>query len=168
MNLEQFEQKHDVKLISKKDSLFMKIVGKILFFITPNFMEDFFTTARLPFQKGAIYYPTKVADPMRYGHVLEHELQHVGQQKTSLGLFKSALAMIFPLPILFSGRWFYIERDPYLNDIKKGRITVEKAVSRLWHSYFFPFPRYFMRRWFEKKLKEADMKTADAKQHKGI
>lgn len=152
MNKEQFEQKHNVKLVDKQDSILMKIVGCFLTFITPSFMSGFFTTYRLPFQKqSTIAYPVGY-DPMNYPGVLEHELVHVEQQNTAWGLFKSFwLLWLIPLPIVFSGRW-YLERDAYLLDIKAGRIDIDYAVSVLWNFYGLAWPQNMMRKWFNERV----------------
>lgn len=152
MTKQVFEGTFNVKLVNKKDSLLMRIVGVLLYPFTPDFMTNFFTTYRLPGQKhGTIAYPAG-ADPMKFPEVLEHELMHVEQQSTALGLFKSAIFVsVFPLPVLFSGRWF-IEREPYLNDIKKGRRTVEESVDVLWGSYGLAWPKPLMRKWFNERL----------------
>lgn len=152
MNKEQFEQKYNVRLVDKGNSVLMKVVGWLLFFITPDFMARFFTTYRLPFQKrGTIAYPVGY-NPMDYPGVLKHELVHVGQQRTAWGLFKSFwYVWLIPLPFVFSGRWF-LERDAYLLDIKSGRMTVEYAVSVLWKSYGLVWPPFLMRRWFNDNL----------------
>lgn len=151
MTRKVFEETFEVNLVDKKDSLLMRITGILLKPFTPDFMTRFFTTYRLPFQRGTIAYPIGF-DPMRYPGVLEHELMHIEQQKTPWGLIKSAfLVSIFPLPVLFSGRWF-IEREPYLNDIKKGRRTIDQAVDVLWGSYGWAWPKPLMRKWFEARL----------------
>jgi len=152
MTKQEFEEKLNVRLIDKKDLTLMRVLGTLLKPFTPNFMDSFFTTYRLPFQKkGIIAYPVG-CNPMLYSGVLEHELMHVEQQKTAWGLFKSALLVsIFPLPVVFSGRWF-IERGPYLNDIKKKRRTVERAVNVLWGSYGWCWPKPLMRRYFKKHM----------------
>lgn len=152
MSHEEFEKKYDVKLVNKKNSLLMKVIGVLLKPLTPDFMTIFFTTYRLPFQKqGNIAHPDGL-DPLDFMDVMEHELMHVFQQSTAWGLFKSAfLVSIIPFPVLFSGRWF-IERAPYLNDIKKGLYTVDEAVDLLWGSYGWAWPKPLMRKWFNEKL----------------
>lgn len=157
MTIIQFEQLHNVILMSKSQSKFMKFLS---LFLGASFITNFWTTIRLPFQKCVIYYSSK-NDISKYDEIpqwasgiLEHELFHVEQQRSAWGLFKSFLLyFFFPLPVFFSGRWF-IEMDPYLNDIKIGRLTIDQAVNILWGSYFVPWFPCLMRSWFEKKLKE--------------
>jgi hypothetical protein len=135
----------------------MKFLG---LFMGVSFITYFWTTIRLPFQKCVIYYPSQ-NDISKYDQIpqwaigiLDHELIHVEQQRSSWGLFKSFLFyFFFPLPVFFSGRWF-IEMEPYLQDIKSGRLTIDQAVNILWGSYVVPWPPCLMRSWFEKKLKE--------------
>lgn len=154
MTQKEFEDKYEVRLIDKEDSLFMKMLGAVLKPIVPNFMTYFFTTIRRPFQKyGTIYYPHGT-NPMKYMGVLEHELMHVEQQKTTWGLIKSVfLATLFPLPVFLSGRWF-LEREPFLHDIKKGMKTVDQAVDMLWGSYGWCWPKCLMKKWFMEHIDE--------------
>jgi len=121
MNVTEFEQRHSVKLILKSESRLMRAIGFVLKPFTPTFMTDFWTTMRLPFSKTMIAYPSSVTDPLskRNESIVEHEIIHAKDMSSAWGLFKMAfLVSIFPLPILFSGRWF-IEFPAYLNDITK-------------------------------------------------
>ena len=76
----------------KSESIFMKILGVLLFAITPRFMEDFWTTIRLPFCKCKIYYPASVTDALsfKYRTIIKHELVHFEQQESSWGLWNSS------------------------------------------------------------------------------
>jgi hypothetical protein len=147
----------DVRFICKGDSWLMRILGVVLrLFGVRNFLADFWTTIRLPFGDPTIYYPVGVRDPFASEHttVLKHEMVHVAQQCTALGLYQSALLCVFlPLPVLFSGRWF-LEREAWLVSIRGGDWSLEGAVQVLWASYFFPWPRPLMRAWFERRLRE--------------
>ena len=144
---EVFENMHNVRLIRKDKYWLSNIINKIF----PRF-DNFYTTFRFPFCKAVITYPTTIEDPMKYRQVLKHELVHVKQFKPWYGpLFVSLLYILFPLPVFFSGRWL-IERDAYLVSIKEKEYSVAQAVYTLWYSYFYPWPRSWMTRWFEKKL----------------
>jgi hypothetical protein len=144
-----WEAKHDVRLLSKKDSLPMRFVRMFLWSF-----DSFWTTYRLPFCKPVIAYPPRVVDPTIWEKILLHELVHVEQFRPWYGPLKMALlAAIFPLPILFSGRW-HIERDAYLQDIRIGRLTTDEAVDSLWYGYMWPWPRPWMRRWFQDRLEK--------------
>lgn len=152
MTKERFEDTYGVRLVSKKDDLLMKLIGILLMVFGVDF-ERFFTTYRLPFQKRAtIAYPPNICDIMRFRDVLEHELYHVKQFSPWYGpLVVFLLVTIIPLPVFFSGRWF-VEREPYLNDIKNRRYSIEAAVNTLWAYYFCCWPRFLMRKWFKKQL----------------
>jgi len=158
MNIQEFEQKYNVNLILKKKSRFMRFVG---FFLGRSFMEDFWTTYRLPFQKkGTITYPDS-NDLSKYEEIpkwmwptLEHELIHIEDMKSGWGLFKMFwLVWLLPLPIIFSGRWF-IERHAYLHNILNHGRSIEKSVDVLWSGYGWAWPKCLMRKWFNKKVAE--------------
>lgn len=136
-------------IIPKSESIPMRIVG----FFSKSFMRDFWTTYRMPFQKEVrITYPDGT-DPSKFPHIIEHEMYHAKNLSTAWGLFKMFwLVWAFPLPIIFSGRWF-IERHAYLNDIKHG-YNLEAIVDSLWCNYGLAWPRPLMRRWFKKMLKK--------------
>lgn len=116
-------------------------------------MINFWTTYRLPFKKPVITYPNDINNPMLYPHILEHEIIHVEDMRSPWGLFKSfCLVWLLPLPIFFSGRWF-IERKAYLHNIKNHNYEIEWVVDTLWNSYGWCWPKFLMRRWFNKKLR---------------
>jgi hypothetical protein len=152
MNKSDFENKHNVLLLPKDKSWPMRIIG----FFSKTFTYRFWTTYRLPFQKKArITYPPDV-NPIKPWHLptLEHELIHVKDMSTSWGLFKIFwLLWLIPLPIIFSGRWF-IERHAYLHNIINHDRKIESVVNILWNGYGWVWPKYLMRKWFEKKVKE--------------
>jgi len=63
-----------------------------------------------------------------------------------------ALNFLVPLPVLLSGRW-YVEREAYLDEIRRGRKTIDRAVEQLWgFGYLYPWLPFLMRRWFTKQL----------------
>ena len=108
-------------------------------------------TMKGPFQKQAtIYYPPSVPRPEARWQIIAHELVHVRQFKR-WGWLSMAALQIFPLPILFSGRWF-IERDAYIVSILLKQQTIESAVNTLWWKYGWCWPRPLMRRWFEAEI----------------
>lgn len=142
-----------IRFIRKDESRLMRVLAALLGIVGIRF-EQFWTTIRLPFGEPTIYYPAGVLDPLgpRYDGVRAHELEHVEQQRTWYGLLWSYFAyLLVPLPVGFSGRWF-IERNPFLGDIRRGMKSVDQVVELLWRSYLFPWPRFLMRRWFLKKL----------------
>jgi hypothetical protein len=157
MNITEFEKKHNVGLIRKDKSIPMKIIG----FFSSNFMNHFWTTYRLPFQKkGTITYP-KSNNLSKYKEIpewaqpiLEHELIHIEDMKSGWGLFKMFwLVWLLPLPIIFSGRWF-IERHAYLHNILNHGRSIEDSVNTLWSGYLWAWPKCLMQKWFNKKVKE--------------
>lgn len=149
MTKTEFEAKHDVRLVPKNKVWWGLLIG----YFWPRFVFGFWTTVRLPFGKSTIAHPPGI-DPMlpEYDQTRSHELGHVEQQRTAWGLLKSFLLyFFFPLPVVFSGRWF-VERELFLEDILAGELTVERAVNLLFWSYFFAWPRFLMRRWFEDQM----------------
>lgn len=142
-----FETMHSVELRRKPDDWVMKIFGAVF----PS-TRRMWTTYRLPFRKARICYPDFVVRPMAYTQILGHELYHVRQLRPWWGpLWIGLLVSIFPLPVLFSGRWF-VERGAYLHDIRTGGISPERAAAILWHGYAWPWPPKWMLRWFRREL----------------
>jgi len=148
----------------KDNSPLMRLIAFVLRPIVPRFQERFWTTIG-----RTIYYPTGVYDPLSPVHTRarNHELMHVEQFRTAgcgvpwIGVLVLApLYLLLPLPVLFSGRWF-MEREPWLMDIRAG-VSVERAVQVLWSSYAFPWPRFLMRRWFNKRLEGYKWEKQDA------
>lgn len=115
--------------------------------------DAFYLTYRLPGMSLArITVPRNRVD----WDIIAHELHHVKQFSTWWGPWLIPLAaVLFPLPILFSGRW-WIERQAYLADIKAGRDTAEGAVTTLWRFYGWPYPKCLMRRWFTAQLNKGE------------
>ena len=129
---------------------------RLLALVAP--LDKFWVTYRLPFQRQVtITYPPSLmywiaADsPMRM-----HEMVHARQFATWWGPWVIPLLVsLFPLPVLFSGRW-WVERRAYLKDIRTGRMTVRQAADALWDGYWCPWPRRLMRQWFHKQLEKDD------------
>lgn len=113
-------------------------------------------TFRLPLGPPTITYPNELGIPVNvelYGIVIRHELVHVDQLTPWWGpLWALLLYVLLPLPVLLSGRWFF-ERHAYLVQLRAGVYTIDLAVETLWKSYLWPWPRSWMRRWFEDQLK---------------
>jgi hypothetical protein len=137
-----------VKLVRKDKDGLMRTIG----FFSKNFMSNYWTTYRLPFCQPVISYPTTVENPEKYSVFLVHENAHVEQFRPWYGPFIVLfLYVLLPLPVMFSGRWF-VERGPYLLDIKAGFRTPESAAATLWAGYFYPWPRSWMAKWFHDHL----------------
>lgn len=109
----------------------------------------------MPFRRPVIGYPVGI-DPMlpQWAQIRAHELVHARQQR-GFGLLGCFLLYFFlPLPVFFSGRWF-IEREAYLVDLRAGTRTIDQVVDTLWSQYFFPWPRSWMRDWFDRRVNRA-------------
>lgn len=118
-----------------------------------GFMNNFWTTYRLPFQKvPTITYPPSVFEPLRFISTLDHEMVHVEDlRKPFAPIYMGLLVSIFPLPILLSGRW-WIERKAYLQNIIHHGYDIEYVVDTLWHRYAWCWPRSLMRKWFYREF----------------
>lgn len=119
-----------------------------------RFMGYYATTCRLPFQKIPwIAHPDDwdVTDT-QYEDLWAHEKHHADDERTGWGLFKMFwLVWLLPLPVVLSGRW-YIERWAFLEDIRKGRITLEEGADRLWNDYLLAWPRPWAIQWWKDQL----------------
>lgn len=165
-----YEQALDlgVRFVSKDDSWLMRACGALLGALVAvlrmnsalgqqardGFIERFWTTLRLPFCAPRVYVPTyawSTITSSRHSDIIRHELVHVRDFAPWYGPFLMALLFVFPLPVLFSGRWF-IERHAYLGDILAGEVTAAEAAEMLWEYYLWPWPRPWMQRWFEKQM----------------
>lgn len=134
-----------VRLVAKNESRLMRALGV---FLGSSFIDEWWTTFRLPFAKHVCVYHPPDADPVGHWRIVDHELVHAADLRHWYGPWLFMLgAALLPLPVLFSGRWF-IERHAYLRDIQQGRCSIEQAVDVLWWRYGFCWPRPLMRRWF--------------------
>jgi hypothetical protein len=144
------EQEPQYRLLSADQSW----VRWLLAWLVPR--DRFWMTYRLPFQKMAtITFPRRTGIlSMSAKGIIAHERHHVRQFAPWWGPWWVLLrATLVPLPVLFSGRWF-LERHAYLDDIQRGRNTVDKVVDLLWSSYGWCWPKPLMRRWFRSRIKE--------------
>ena len=96
-----------------------------------------------------VYYPTTVQDPTVHIKVLEHEQIHIDQYKKYTTPLFLSLYLLLPLPILLSYFRWKFEREAYLVEIRAGA-PIEAVVDILWNGYGWPWPRVWMRKWFEK------------------
>lgn len=111
--IELCKQKWGIKLVEKKSSLFMKILGVLLFF-NKRFMTDYVTTIG-----KTVYWPNLEEihiDPFGSFHTYFHEAQHGHDYIRFKILFTSSYIspQIFALPFLlaflaipFSNEWLY-------------------------------------------------------------
>ena len=134
-------------VVSKKHDPLMRLIGRLW----PGFMLYSWTTYRIPFMRARVCHPIGV-NPENKLITYQHELMHVKQLHPWYGPFLvCALYFLLPLPVFFSGRWF-IERHAFLWDIRMKLRTVDDAIDALHGKYFRPWPKSWMREWFEKKL----------------
>jgi hypothetical protein len=144
----------EVTYRAKEDSRFWRALGRVW----PAQLERFWTLVRLPFGRPVIWVPPSGVSvtTRQLDGVTLHELHHVRQVATWWGLvLVTMLNFALPLPVLLSGRWF-VERRAYLGDIRRGGITAEDVAELLWSGYLWPWPRSWMRRWFEAELAKPD------------
>ena len=151
----QLEKKYRIRLVKKTDSWVMRFIG----LFSKKFRNYFWTTWRWPFQEyPVVYYPARIQNIGLYEHGLDHEKYHADFLRHWYGppcvvLFST----ILPLPMYISGRWF-LERDAYLNDIIHQRRTLEMVVVELDTRYGHPWPKSWMRAWFQKGVAAYQLK----------
>lgn len=139
---------------AKDSSKIMKVASWFLWFIgmKRKFMENYWTT-----WGGVIYYPTKVGHPWQGDSykIIAHEMIHV-EDHDKWGYWMEASYVLFPVPFFFAWfRWRW-EREAYLLSIVAYGRDVERTVQTLWHNYGWCWPRFLMRRWFNKKIQELE------------
>jgi len=151
-----------IKLVSKSDSKLMKICAYLLKHFVPRFMQGFATSIG-----KTIYVPTEWDNfsEGRQTSLLKHELVHIDQYKMWWILY-APLYLLFPLPILFSYR-YYFEREAYLVSLKHlnyEELGVTKAEmidkysnyltdkTYLWAGKLVGFEK--TKKWFEKEMKK--------------
>lgn len=143
---------YGVRLVRRDGDLLMVLLAYVL---GDPFLNNFWTTYRLPLCRPVIAYPRTIQKPEECHETLEHELFHVRDFAPWYGPIRMLLlAVLLPLPMYLSGRWF-IERHAYLNDVRSKRMTAEQAVGILWTQYGRPWPRSLMLAWFKKQIGEA-------------
>ncbi len=140
---------HRVRFVKKPDARFMSVLAFVLRAVgNRDFMDHYWTTIG-----RTIYTPSYVGDPYDHLSILEHELVHVDQYARWSVLFLiSYLAL--PLPIgLAWFRWKW-EREAYLVQIRNSpdpAAEITRIVDSLWSGYGWPWPRKWMRAWFERE-----------------
>ena len=141
----------------------MRLIGALLRAVgNDRFMECYWTTLA-----RTIYFPRGVTDPLEHREALEHELVHVRQWER-WGVYLWLTYLFLPLPFglaWFRWRW---EREAYLVQIANARdpqCEIERVVAVLWAGYGWPWPKPWMRRWFEKQS-QAVSRTA-SRQRRG-
>lgn len=142
------------RLRAKSESPLMKVLGVLLRAIgNRRFMQEYWTTLG-----ATIYYPSSVVEPYAHWLILEHELVHVRQWR-DWGILFSISYVLLPLPIglaWFRWRW---EREAYLVQLRAAHdphSTADAIARRLFADYGWPWPRPWMRRWFENQIAQLD------------
>lgn len=137
-----------VRLLPKHGSRLMRAAAVLLRPLGLRaFLTHYWTTVG-----RTVYYPSCVHDPRAHPDVLAHELVHVRQwQRWGVWLWVSYLLLPLPLGLSwFRWRW---EREAYLVQIERAvdrRREIDRVVDALWSGYGWPWPRAWMRRWFER------------------
>jgi len=145
---------YSTRIRSKRGHWLWSVVG----WFSEKWRDRMWNTYRLPFCQPVIWVAALRDLPLtdKDAGIIAHELRHVAQCSSFLGLWWTVLLnTILPLPALFSGRWF-VERRPYLLDIRNGRKSIDSAVNLLWASYGWCWPKPLMRRWFERHQENPD------------
>jgi len=128
-------------------------------FLKPIVSANRWMVYRWPWErKVRITHPNKVnPESLDRFKVRRHEFHHVQDFTPWWGPWLCiALAVLFPFPLLFSGRWF-LERRPYRDEIDLGWNTVDKVVDTLGgFKYGWAWPKAWMRRWLESHEKDKD------------
>jgi hypothetical protein len=147
-----------VQLRPKCDSRLMRVAALLLRPLgLRGFLSQYWTTVG-----RTVYYPSCVHDPLAHPDVLEHELVHVRQwQRWGLWLWISYLLLPLPLGLSwFRWRW---EREAYLVQIERAadrQREIDRVVEALWSGYGWPWPRAWMRRWFERNARYSSTRQA--------
>ena len=136
-------------LIRKDRSRLMRTVGFLLWPIMGRngFVDRWWTTLRLPLWRAPVIYYPRLENSPGSSPVKEHEMIHAKDFEPWYGPWR--MGFLFLLPVW--GRWV-IEREAYLLDIINGRHSPESASEMIWRFYGWPWPRKWMRRWFEGQL----------------
>ena len=139
---------HRARILPKRGSPIMAVAALLLRALgLREFTTRYWTTLA-----RTIYFPTSVRDPYAHPQVIAHELVHV-QQWARWGLWLWLSYVLLPLPVglaWFRWRW---EREAYLVQIERAvdrRAEIDRVVEVLWSGYGWPWPRPWMRRWFER------------------
>lgn len=87
-----------------------------------------------------------------FTEIIEHEKVHI-EQFEKYGIFGFLfLYILIPLPAFLSYFRWKFEREAYLVDIKCGHLTTDQVVETLHCNYVRPWPKSWMKSWFEKNI----------------
>lgn len=127
--------------------------------LKPFVQETRWMVYRFPWQKSVkVTHPDAVdpAGPQSY-RTRRHEFHHVQDFMPWWGPYiQILLCVLFPLPVLFSGRWF-VERRAYRDAIDMNWTTVDRVVDTLggW-KYGWCWPKPWMRAWLTTHQKDQE------------
>lgn len=143
---ERFDSK-GIKLVSKADSILMKVINLFALLVgVKHFMTGVWTTLG-----STIYYPDLVKNPWHrvYEDTLLHEEVHIDDARKYPVMFQLSYALGLPLPIgLAYFRAFWEVRGYAMNVIHGGR-TIDECVDSICSAlYLWPWPK----KWVKKML----------------
>ena len=151
--LEDVARQLRVRFLPMTRSRLTRAFARLLWLLgNRRFLEEYWITLG-----RTVHYPASVRDPYQHPQVIEHELVHVRQwERWGVLLWISYLFLPLPFGLAwFRWRW---EREAYLIDLaaRTGREdrarAVDRVVETLWTGYGWPWPRRWMKRWFERQL----------------
>jgi len=144
------EQK--IKLVHKKNSKLMRLIGWLTKSFNPTFMDEYTTTIG-----RTIYLPSKWDNWSKVKQIviLCHEKTHINQYKKCRLWF--VLSYLFlPLPMFFSYFRCKYEAEAYTINIKHG-VSIDDVVEELHGPRYlyagYGFGKKRLKKWIEKELK---------------
>jgi len=153
IELEELARRHRVRFLPVARSGLTRAFARLLRLLgNRRFLEEYWITLG-----RTVHYPASVRDPYQHPQVIEHELVHVRQwERWGVLLWISYLFLPLPFGLAwFRWRW---EREAYLGDLERRldpaerALAVDEVVESLWVGYGWPWPRRWMKRWFERQL----------------
>jgi len=155
--IRNFVHEHEVAVVPKKSSRLMRFLAWFLALtrINKKFLDGYVTTIGKTIYYREGWEPFHMEDDNHlraHASTFEHEFVHVRQYEKWWVLYQISYIL---LPIPFGLAWFRWrwEREAYyLANIKNGA-SIDQCVNALWR-YGWPWPRSWMRRWFEKQIQQ--------------
>lgn len=142
-----------VRVRHKRSSWLMQVIGALLwpFGRRAWFLDRTWTTVG----SRTIWAPASVdlAHLWRVRDIVRHEMVHVRQWKRYPVVGQLAYLLVLPVGLAYF-RWVF-EREAYLVQIRAKTMTAEQVVKTLGSlSYFWSWPRPWMRKWFAKAVQK--------------
>lgn len=154
---------HGFKLIKKSESLLMRVIGLILYYLSMKklkFCDDYHTVVGKTLYTGTSWDTTMIY--LEKAEIIRHERVHLQQMKRCglgcfwLGLIVFSILYVFILPCVFTLHGFWFEREAYQESIRARKeyglhFDKEWIVSQFVGPYYFwmfPF-RSIVEKWFE-------------------